>query len=134
MQTIQLVEEGSLLTTNQFVNGIYMLSETTVAYNLAYYLVDELRPKYILLKRAVFASATFLLIFSRVMAICVGCAHKFPCLEGSGLCGRCTKLSKNPSEPEKRVINAQPQCSGCGIVYPYLEELLCASCLDEADK
>ncbi|KAI0367997.1 hypothetical protein BV20DRAFT_1054383 [Pilatotrama ljubarskyi] len=43
------------------------------------------------------------------------------------ICGRCKKL-ESTSEAERHQHQREPQCEGCGCVYPFLKHPLCGSC------
>jgi len=78
------------------------------------------------------------------MMQCQGCSLKFPCLNLLQ-CGKCSKKDKAGSSTDCDVIDVsrmnvlmylphnpwsqkQPQCLGCGIIYPWLQKTLWGTC------
>ncbi|KIJ98777.1 hypothetical protein K443DRAFT_103331 [Laccaria amethystina LaAM-08-1] len=61
------------------------------------------------------------------MGRCEGCSLNFPRLTGV-ICRKCTKLSEAKSEVERGVVEAQPQCASCSVVYPFLRVEFCGAC------
>ncbi|KAF5377218.1 hypothetical protein D9615_006391 [Tricholomella constricta] len=66
------------------------------------------------------------------MGVCTGCAILFRKLT-EDQCMKCIKLSRASSTVEREAIEAQPQCEGCSVVFPYMKNVLCGACR-EADS
>ncbi|KAF8813245.1 hypothetical protein BYT27DRAFT_7251131 [Phlegmacium glaucopus] len=64
-----------------------------------------------------------------IMGLCTGCAVLFCGLNGL-LCMKCIKLAAAPSSTEREAIEKQPQCEQCSVVYLYMKNVLCGTCMD----
>ncbi|KAG6876416.1 hypothetical protein C0992_013039 [Termitomyces sp. T32_za158] len=65
------------------------------------------------------------------MVVCSGCAILFRNLT-EDQCMKCKKLSKAASAVEREAIEAEPQCEACSVVFPFMKNLLCGACHEQA--
>ncbi|KAG1717723.1 hypothetical protein EDB19DRAFT_1652581 [Suillus lakei] len=60
------------------------------------------------------------------MVQCIGCSLMFPRMDES-TCAKCSKLEAANAADQEQILQ-QPQCEGCGCVYPFLRSPLCGGC------